>query len=834
MIAYIANRQGRVLCSASNLLQGNTITDDRIADDIQSGIKTLEISILATDEIKASAVPGNFVLIGQTDLSDECMMYQIITTTLSRSSETIEIYAEDAGLDLINKIVGSWKPSGEVTLEQAVQQILGSNSSGWAIAYGVSPTTKKGASLFDYTSEESAIARLQSVLEKFGLEMFFTYTIKGLEAIERTINIVEHRGRSEASHVFYYGDEIDEIVERISIENLATSFTLYGAEDKALASFSDYSTYSNRTITPSDPDFTGSRSHSYKVSGNSVTCIEAPELWGSNLTPDGKISQIKRTDYKSAKLLISYAITELEKVIEASRSYEITFNRIPRGVNCGDMIRIVDAHGDLYLEARLMAWEYSDTTGSFSTTLGSFSLLTSSKAEQRTITPTETAQRTIYSDTEPTASDYSDGDVWVKTTTTSADLFVNETYVHDGTTWIQTTLAPPTIGSSADSSIEFDGEGIGFLSNRAKLLAETDEESIWINLIADNLLLSNVSHSELGGGSPFLEINSYNRAEIGSGYAPDTWNIASVLTASDRNGSKVIMTANNGLIELKGGTSSSINFWSDSLKWNGQPIGGGGGSTAWDDITGKPSTFPPSAHNHDDRYYTESEIDALLTNKQDKITTSNKLAYNLLSGTPTIPTTTGELTNNSGFINQRELDNALDSKQDTLVSGVDIKTINGETLLGSGNITIQGGGGGSIACCSANSNNSGTVATSNDPATVVSLNRFNVLTDSSAFEFSGGGIKCRRAGVVQVNASIYLRVGSSSASTGTSGLYIRKNGAEIASNYSYTNNAYNTKGCTKIVSVNAGDVITLCSRTSSAGLCYPGNVATYLEIAYLS
>lgn len=147
---------------------------------------------------------------------------------------------------------------------------------------------------------------------------------------------------------------------------------------------------------------------------------------------------------------------------------------------------------------------------------------------------------------------------------------------------------------------------------------------------------------------------------------------------------------------------------------------------------------------------------------------------------------------------------------------------------------IGGGGGGSLAACSANNTTSGTVATSNDPQTIVTLNRFNVRTDANAFSFSGGGIKCEKAGVVQINASIYIRVGSSSAATGTSGCYVRKNGTEIASNYSYTNNAYNTKGCTKIIEVAAGDVITLCSRTSAAGLCYPGNVATYLEVVYLS
>lgn len=33
---------------------------------------------------------------------------------------------------------------------------------------------------------------------------------------------------------------------------------------------------------------------------------------------------------------------------------------------------------------------------------------------------------------------------------------------------------------------------------------------------------------------------------------------------------------------------------------------------AWDKVTGKPSTYPATAHTHDDRYYTESEIDGKL------------------------------------------------------------------------------------------------------------------------------------------------------------------------------------------------------------------------------
>lgn len=44
---------------------------------------------------------------------------------------------------------------------------------------------------------------------------------------------------------------------------------------------------------------------------------------------------------------------------------------------------------------------------------------------------------------------------------------------------------------------------------------------------------------------------------------------------------------------------------------------------------------------------------------------------------------------------QTNLDDALNTKQDTLVSGVNIKTINGKSIVGSGGIVIEGGGSGS-------------------------------------------------------------------------------------------------------------------------------------------
>ena len=68
---------------------------------------------------------------------------------------------------------------------------------------------------------------------------------------------------------------------------------------------------------------------------------------------------------------------------------------------------------------------------------------------------------------------------------------------------------------------------------------------------------------------------------------------------------------------------------------------------------------------------------------------------------PTVPTSNTAFTNDAGYITDSALDgyatesyvtNGLDGKQDTLESGVNIKTINNNSILGSGNINIGGSG----------------------------------------------------------------------------------------------------------------------------------------------
>lgn len=87
-----------------------------------------------------------------------------------------------------------------------------------------------------------------------------------------------------------------------------------------------------------------------------------------------------------------------------------------------------------------------------------------------------------------------------------------------------------------------------------------------------------------------------------------------------------------------------------------------------------------------------------------------------------IPTKTSELTNDSGFITEA----ALTTKQDTLVSGTNIKTINNESILGSGNINIQGGGSGGT---STDVKINGTSITSGDTANIAVEGTYNASTN---------------------------------------------------------------------------------------------------------
>lgn len=105
-------------------------------------------------------------------------------------------------------------------------------------------------------------------------------------------------------------------------------------------------------------------------------------------------------------------------------------------------------------------------------------------------------------------------------------------------------------------------------------------------------------------------------------------------------------------------------------------------------------------------YYTKTETDGLLDTKLDVTAytptdLSNYYTKSETSGATEIYTALSSKADTATTYTKTETDNAItaatSTKQDTLVSGTNIKTINNESILGEGNIDIQGGGGGGKA-----------------------------------------------------------------------------------------------------------------------------------------
>lgn len=108
-------------------------------------------------------------------------------------------------------------------------------------------------------------------------------------------------------------------------------------------------------------------------------------------------------------------------------------------------------------------------------------------------------------------------------------------------------------------------------------------------------------------------------------HAADVYNSCNVriLTASTRGGNGSAWTLMNdeprAAMDTRAYTAQTSGYDVGNVAYAGSA-----GAVAWGNISGKPSTYAPSSHTHDDRYYTESEMNTKLNAKaaSDVITVS--------------------------------------------------------------------------------------------------------------------------------------------------------------------------------------------------------------------
>lgn len=360
MILYFADRRMNILGQASTELpDGAVITDDLKAEEIDSGVATFECVLPYTDatrlDLERWTEAGNYLLRKE---DDENEYYTIMETELDTKKQEISIYAEDAGLDLLNEVLEPYEADKAYPISFYIERF--SYDSGFEIGVNeISNLTRK----LKWDGEQTATERILSVATQFdNAEISFSFEVKNLSVIHKYINIFKTRGKDSEVEL-RLNREIDGIIIKKSVANLATALTVTGGTPEGAESPITLNGYRY-----DDGDF--------YVEGSVLKSRKALDKWSRYLSetgPDvGHIVQTYNYDTTSQSELCARAVSKLKKICDMEVNYEADIVALPRGIKIGDTANIVDNAGRLYLSARVLKLETSVCNRTRTATMGDY------------------------------------------------------------------------------------------------------------------------------------------------------------------------------------------------------------------------------------------------------------------------------------------------------------------------------------------------------------------------------------------------------------------------------------------------------------------------------
>ena len=357
MIVYFADRHMNILGNASTTLpEGLLIVDDEKTEEIEAGVSVLELHIaydvLTRKEVERCAAVGNYLLYQS---GDEKSFYTIIETEADTKSREVMVYAEDAGLDLLNEIALPYTADKAYEIDYYINKFA--EDSGFEIGLNEVSGTKKLA----WNDEQTVTERILGVAGEFDAEIAFSFDVEGMAVKHKYIDVYQKRGQ-DAGVQLHLDRDIDRMVTKKSIANLATALLPYGStpEDSDIA-------INLRDYKYDDGDF--------YIDGNLLKSRTAWQKWSRFFADgqgEGDIVKTFNFDTVSQELLCKKAIEELKKIREPEVNYEIDVLELPKGTKIGDTVNIVDESGEVYFSARILKTEISETSRSVSVTIGDY------------------------------------------------------------------------------------------------------------------------------------------------------------------------------------------------------------------------------------------------------------------------------------------------------------------------------------------------------------------------------------------------------------------------------------------------------------------------------
>ena len=271
------------------------------------------------------------------------------------------MYAEDAGLDLLNTLCGA----ETLTNKTIVEMIAHFLPEGWSVEAEDAPTTTK-TNTWDGTS--TCTERLRSIVGLWDCEIYYSFRIVALQVVDRVVNVVQKRGLQVAIPQLRLNYDIDRIRTKTSITDLCTALAVKGGGDPAI-------NLKNYDYTYTDPT-TGDVYEVDKPTGQ-MRNLTAMQRWSSAIDADGLLVGEYSYDTEDKAMLAGQARAELQRLCYPAVNYEVDFSKLPEDAQIGDRINIIDEHGKLYLEARLLQIETSAANDTQKAVIGEYVLRSS-------------------------------------------------------------------------------------------------------------------------------------------------------------------------------------------------------------------------------------------------------------------------------------------------------------------------------------------------------------------------------------------------------------------------------------------------------------------------
>lgn len=375
MIIYFADRKMNILGYASDRLKrGYIIQDDKKTEDVETGVAIFECTIgynsTTLQDLDQCMEVGNYILRSN---DGEKEFYTIIESEGDSKDQTIYIYAEDAGMDLLNEVVGPYAADKAYNIEYYINKFA--IDSGFEIGINEIPNLTRTLS---WEGDATATERIASVATQFdNAEVSYSFETKGLIITHKYINIYKQRGKDSGIQL-RLNREIDRVIVNKSIANLATGLDVTGGipEDQETAI-----TLSGYTYDDGD----------MYVFGTKLLSRDALAKWSRYVwdKEPGKVEGytghiIRRYSYDttSQSELCAHAVTELKNLSKIEVNYEIEISEFPENLKIGDRADIVDDGGELYVSSRILKLETSVTGRSRKATLGDYLIRSSGISER--------------------------------------------------------------------------------------------------------------------------------------------------------------------------------------------------------------------------------------------------------------------------------------------------------------------------------------------------------------------------------------------------------------------------------------------------------------------